>query len=60
MANPPFNVDPVDALRIKLDPRLPFGMPGVSKGSAKNGNCPKEGYGFLWQLLFPPRRCSTC
>jgi type I restriction enzyme M protein len=38
MANPPFNVDLVDAMRIKLDPRLPFGMPGVSKGSGKNGN----------------------
>ena len=31
-ANPPFNVDLVDALRIKLDPRLPFRLPGVSKG----------------------------
>src|SRR5436190_2274158 len=29
MANPPFNVDLVDAERIKNDPRLPFGLPGV-------------------------------
>jgi len=29
MANPPFNVDLVDAERIKSDPRLPFGLPGV-------------------------------
>ena len=31
MANPPFNVDLVDAERIKDDPRLPFGLPGVNK-----------------------------
>ena len=31
MANPPFNVDLVDAERIKGDPRLPFGLPGVNK-----------------------------
>jgi hypothetical protein len=32
MANPPFNVDLVDAERIKGDPRLPFGLPGMNKG----------------------------
>ncbi len=32
MANPPFNVDEVDAEKIKNDPRLPFGLPGVSQG----------------------------
>ena len=37
-ANPPFNVDLVDAMRIKHDSRLPFGIPGVSKGAGKNGN----------------------
>jgi type I restriction enzyme M protein len=31
MANPPFNVDEVDAEKIKGDRRLPFGLPGVSK-----------------------------
>ena len=31
MANPPFNVDLVDAERIKGDPRLPFGLPGTNK-----------------------------
>ena len=31
MANPPFNVDEVDADKIKSDPRLPFGLPGVNK-----------------------------
>jgi type I restriction enzyme M protein len=31
MANPPFNVDLVDAERIKGDPRLPFNLPGVNK-----------------------------
>lgn len=35
MANPPFNVDLVDAERIKTDRRLPFGLPGISKGKAK-------------------------
>src|SRR5712692_5722920 len=30
MANPPFNVDLVDAESIKTDPRLPFGLPGVT------------------------------
>src|SRR5437879_1400791 len=38
MANPPFNVDLVDAERIKSDPRLPFGLPGISKGTQKNKN----------------------
>ena len=28
MANPPFNVDEVDATKIKNDPRLPFDLPG--------------------------------
>ncbi len=32
MANPPFNVDEVDAEAVKNDPRLPFGLPGVNKG----------------------------
>lgn len=35
MANPPFNVDRVDAERIKGDCRLPFGLPGISKGKTK-------------------------
>jgi len=35
MANPPFNVDEIDADKVKNDPRLPFGLPGVSKGSAQ-------------------------
>jgi type I restriction enzyme M protein len=33
MANPPFNVDEIDSDKIKNDPRLPFGLPGVSKGT---------------------------
>ncbi len=32
MANPPFNVDMVDAERIKTDRRLPFGLPGTTQG----------------------------
>jgi type I restriction enzyme M protein len=46
MANPPFNVDLVDAKRIKTDPRLPFGLPGVNKDSkVSNGN-------YLWISYF--------
>jgi type I restriction enzyme M protein len=36
MANPPFNVDEIDADKVKGDPRLPFGLPGVSKGTKDN------------------------
>lgn len=46
MANPPFNVDDVDAEKIKNDPRLPFGLPGVNKkGAVSNGN-------YLWMSYF--------
>jgi len=46
MANPPFNVDLVDAERIKGEPRLPFGLPGVNKGGkVSNGN-------YLWISYF--------
>lgn len=46
MANPPFNVDDVDAGKIKNDPRLPFGLPGVNKkGAVSNGN-------YLWISYF--------
>ena len=47
MANPPFNVDKVDAERIKLDTRrLPFGLPGVNKEKkVSNGN-------YLWISYF--------
>lgn len=46
MANPPFNVDEVDAEKIKDDPRLPFGLPGVNKaGKVSNGN-------YLWISYF--------
>jgi len=46
MANPPFNVDEVDADKIKKDPRLPFGLPGTNKsGKVSNGN-------YLWISYF--------
>lgn len=48
MANPPFNVDEVDAEKIKSDigRRLPFGLPGVNKqGKVSNGN-------YLWISYF--------
>ena len=46
MANPPFNVDEVDAEKVKSDPRLPYGLPGVNKqGKVSNGN-------YLWISYF--------
>jgi len=46
MANPPFNVDEIDADKIKNDPRLPFGLPGVNKkGKISNGN-------YIWISYF--------
>ncbi len=46
MANPPFNVDLVDAERVKTDVRLPFGLPGVNKEKkVSNGN-------YLWISYF--------
>jgi type I restriction enzyme M protein len=46
MANPPFNVDEVDADKVKNDPRLPFGLPGVNKDDkVSNGN-------YLWISYF--------
>jgi type I restriction enzyme M protein len=46
MANPPFNVDMVDAERIKTDRRLTFGLPGVNKDKqVSNGN-------YLWISYF--------
>ncbi len=46
MANPPFNVDMVDAEKIEGDPRLPFGLPGVNKQKkVGNGN-------YLWISYF--------
>ena len=46
MANPPFNVDVVDAEKIKGDKRLPFGLPGVNKAKkVSNAN-------YLWISYF--------
>jgi len=46
MANPPFNVDEIDADKVKNDPRLPFGLPGVNKkGKVSNGN-------YIWISYF--------
>ena len=46
MANPPFNVDEVDAEKIKGDKRLPFGLPGVNKEKkVSNAN-------YLWLQYF--------
>jgi type I restriction enzyme M protein len=46
MANPPFNVDEIDADKIRLDPRLPFQLPGINKqGKVGNGN-------YVWISYF--------
>ena len=46
MANPPFNVDEVDEEKVKSDPRLPFGLPGVNNSKkVSNAN-------FLWMQYF--------
>ena len=46
MANPPFNVDEVDADKVKGDKRLPFGPPGVNKAKKiSNAN-------YLWLSYF--------
>ena len=46
MANPPFNVDEIDADKIDADPRLPFGLPGVNKNDkVSNGN-------YVWISYF--------
>ena len=46
MANPPFNVDEIDADKVKTDPRLPFGLPGVNKKrKVGNGN-------YVWISYF--------
>ena len=46
MANPPFNVDEVDAEKVKSDKRLPFGTSGVNKAKKiSNAN-------YLWLSYF--------
>ncbi|PZX37970.1 type I restriction enzyme M protein [Roseinatronobacter thiooxidans] len=46
MANPPFNVDEIDAEKMKGDKRLSFGLPGVNKGGkVSNGN-------YIWMSFF--------
>ena len=45
-ANPPFNVDEIDAEKIKDDKRLTFGLPGVNDaGKVSNGN-------YVWMSYF--------
>jgi type I restriction enzyme M protein len=46
MANPPFNVDEIDADKIRRDPRLPYQLPSVNKqGKVGNGN-------YVWISYF--------
>ena len=57
MANPPFNVNLVDAERIKGDPRLPFGLPGVNK-QKKVGNGNYLWISYFWSYLSPKGRAG--
>jgi type I restriction enzyme M protein len=57
MANPPFNVDLVDGERIKGDPRLPFGLPGVNK-QKKVGNGNYLWISYFWSYLNPKGRAG--
>lgn len=54
MANPPFNVDMVDAVKAEEDTRrLPFGLPGVNKAKkVSNGN-------YLWISYFHSYLAAT-
>ncbi|MEJ7596252.1 MAG: class I SAM-dependent DNA methyltransferase, partial [Planctomycetaceae bacterium] len=60
MANPPFNVDMIDAEKVKTDPRLPFGLPGITKGKksekAQSGEQKKKDTvsngNYLWISYF--------
>jgi type I restriction enzyme M protein len=45
MTNSPFNVHEVDEDKVKMDPRLSFGLPGVNKKKVTNGN-------YLWISYF--------
>jgi type I restriction enzyme M protein len=57
MANPPFNVDKVDAEKAKVDRRLPFGLPGVNKDEkVSNGNY--LWISFFWSYLNPNGRAG--
>ena len=47
MANPPFNVDGVDAEKVKNDPRLPLGLPGVNQKTKALSNA-----NYLWIQYF--------
>ena len=47
MANPPFNVDGVDATKVKNDPRLPFGLPGMNQKTKALSNA-----NYLWIQYF--------
>ena len=51
MANPPFNVDEIDADKVKNDPRLPFGLPGVTTARERKGRRQGNG-GCRMQLLW--------
>ncbi len=57
MANPPFNVDKVDAEKIKTDRRLPFGLPGVNKDK-KVGNGNYLWISYFWSYLNPTGRAG--
>ncbi len=48
MANPPFNVDEIDAEKITTDPRLTFGLPSVNQ----SGKVSTAGSNYVWMSYF--------
>jgi type I restriction enzyme M protein len=58
MANPPFNVDLVDAARVKSDPRLPFGLPDRNKEKKTVGNGNYLWISYFWSYLNPKGRAG--
>jgi type I restriction enzyme M protein len=58
MANPPFNVDKVDAAKAEKDTRrLPFGLPGINKAKHVS-NANYLWISYFWSYLSPKGRAG--
>ena len=57
MANPPFNVNRVDAEKVKTDIRLPFGLPGIN-AEKKVSNANYLWISYFWSYLNPTGRAG--
>ena len=61
MANPPFNVDEIDAEKVRRDPRLPFGLPHIIKTGRKKGRVGNGNYvwiSYFYSYLNPRGRAG--